>query len=66
MKLLSNKSNNKTTKNDQEFDENLNNVYHEKQVKELCAVHALNNLFQENFFSKTILDDICVEYFYIF
>lgn len=21
-------------------------IYHEKQVKELCALHALNNLFQ--------------------
>lgn len=21
-------------------------IYHERQVRELCAVHALNNLFQ--------------------
>lgn len=38
-----------------------NGMYHEKQVKELCAVHALNNLFQESFYSKSILDSICVE-----
>jgi hypothetical protein len=36
-------------------------IYHEKQVKEMCALHALNNLFQENFFSKSILDKICLE-----
>lgn len=36
-------------------------IYHEKQQKELCALHALNNLFQERFFTKTILDDLCVE-----
>ncbi|XP_066998353.1 josephin-like protein isoform X2 [Anabrus simplex] len=35
-------------------------IYHEKQVKELCALHALNNLFQENnAFSKSELDSIC-------
>ena len=37
-------------------------IYHEKQVKELCALHALNNLLQENFYSKAILDKICIEY----
>lgn len=38
-------------------------VYHEKQVKELCALHALNNLFQErNAFCKKDLDDICIRY----
>lgn len=37
-----------------------NRIYHEKQVKELCALHALNNLFQEqDAFSKSDLDDIC-------
>ncbi|XP_014663168.1 PREDICTED: josephin-1-like [Priapulus caudatus] len=36
------------------------NIYHEKQVKELCALHALNNLFQEeNTFTKQVLDEIC-------
>lgn len=36
------------------------NIYHEKQVRELCALHALNNLFQnKDAFSKTELDLIC-------
>ncbi|CAH1274254.1 JOSD1 [Branchiostoma lanceolatum] len=36
------------------------NVYHEKQQRELCALHALNNLFQdENAYSKQTLDEIC-------
>ncbi|XP_072943797.1 josephin-2 [Epargyreus clarus] len=35
-------------------------IYHEKQVKELCALHALNNLFQtRNTYSKSELDTIC-------
>ncbi|KAM3961778.1 josephin domain containing [Aphomia sociella] len=35
-------------------------IYHEKQVKELCALHALNNLFQtRGTFSKSELDTIC-------
>lgn len=35
-------------------------IYHEKQVKELCALHALNNLFQmRGTFSKSELDGIC-------
>nr|BAN20531.1 conserved hypothetical protein [Riptortus pedestris] len=39
---------------------NSNGVYHEKQVKELCALHALNNLFQNrDAFSKAELDEIC-------
>lgn len=28
-------------------------------MKELCALHALNNLFQERDFSKQELDQIC-------
>jgi hypothetical protein len=36
-------------------------IYHEKQVKELCALHALNNLFQEKKFTKAILDELCIE-----
>lgn len=36
-------------------------VYHEKQVKEMCALHALNNLFQENYYTKDLLDSLCVE-----
>lgn len=36
-------------------------IYHERQVKELCALHALNNLFQDkNAFCKKDLDDICL------
>ncbi|XP_057321022.1 josephin-2-like [Microplitis mediator] len=34
-------------------------IYHERQVKEMCALHALNNLFQERGFSKQELDQIC-------
>ncbi|XP_046551715.1 josephin-2-like isoform X1 [Haliotis rubra] len=35
-------------------------VYHERQIKELCAMHALNNLFQQkNAFTKKDLDEIC-------
>lgn len=36
-------------------------VYHERQVREMCALHALNNLFQDkNAFSKKDLDEICL------
>ncbi|KAK9694223.1 Josephin [Popillia japonica] len=34
-------------------------IYHEKQVRELCALHALNNLFQMKEFTKEELDSIC-------
>ena len=35
-------------------------IYHEKQARELCALHALNNLFQDDrAFSKNDLDNIC-------
>ncbi|XP_055339498.1 josephin-2-like [Paramacrobiotus metropolitanus] len=34
-------------------------VYHEHQVKQFCAMHALNNLFGEPCFSKKSLDEIC-------
>ncbi|EDW72092.1 uncharacterized protein Dwil_GK10623 [Drosophila willistoni] len=35
-------------------------IYHEKQTRQLCALHALNNLFQgAESFSKAELDDIC-------
>ena len=39
----------------------LNSIYHEKQVKELCALHALNNLFQNQYYTKQILDELCIE-----
>ncbi|XP_068144934.1 josephin-like protein [Drosophila tropicalis] len=36
-------------------------IYHEKQTRQLCALHALNNLFQgAESFSKAELDDICI------
>lgn len=36
------------------------NIYHEKQSKQMCALHSLNNLFQnENTFTKSDLDMIC-------
>ncbi|XP_072390295.1 josephin-like protein [Diabrotica undecimpunctata] len=36
-------------------------LYHEKQIRELCALHALNNLFQsKGTFSKAELDLICI------
>ncbi|OQV14415.1 putative Josephin-like protein [Hypsibius exemplaris] len=34
-------------------------IYHEHQVKQFCALHALNNLFGESCFTKKSLDDIC-------
>lgn len=43
------------------IDSNGASIYHEKQVKELCALHALNNVFQERFFTKATLDELCVE-----
>lgn len=44
-----------------------NGIYHEKQMKELCALHALNNLFQDRqAFTKKDLDDICVRYCILF
>ena len=31
----------------------MNDIYHERQSKELCALHALNNIFQSrNAFSQ--------------
>lgn len=38
------------------------NIYHERQSKQLCALHALNNLFQDpKAFTKQDLDAICEE-----
>ncbi|XP_071251144.1 josephin-2 isoform X1 [Salvelinus alpinus] len=34
-------------------------VFHEKQRLELCAIHALNNVLQEQVFTKEMADDIC-------
>lgn len=36
------------------------NIYHEKQSRQLCALHVLNNLFQDpHAFTKADLDAIC-------
>ncbi|XP_016986999.1 josephin-like protein [Drosophila rhopaloa] len=38
----------------------LNGIYHERQTRHLCGLHALNNLFQSpGMFSKSELDDYC-------
>ena len=37
-------------------------IYHERQVRQMCALHVLNNLFQDSkAFSKSQLDAICKE-----
>ena len=66
MNLFSNfiKKINKTNSNGDHQKHSCNNstsIYHEKQVKELCALHTLNNLFQEKHYTKSQLDDICVQ-----
>lgn len=38
-----------------------NSFYHEKQRKQLCLLHSLNNLFQKEKFNKHDLDKICEE-----
>jgi len=38
------------------------NIYHEKQSRQLCALHTLNNLFQKSdTFTKALLDDLCLQ-----
>lgn len=34
-------------------------LYHERQHLSLCALHSLNNLFQEHLFTKVMLDELC-------
>lgn len=34
-------------------------IYHERQSKELCAVHALNNIFQKRTFTQAVMDEVC-------
>ena len=29
-----------------------NKIYHEKQIRELCALHALNNIFQTELYCQ--------------
>ncbi|XP_037949742.1 josephin-like protein [Teleopsis dalmanni] len=38
------------------------NIYHERQSRQLCCLHALNNLFQaKQTYTKEELDDICTD-----
>lgn len=38
-------------------------IYHEKQRRELCALHALNNVFQDsNAFTRETLQEIFQRY----
>lgn len=38
----------------------MNEIYHEKQSRELCALHVLNNIFQaKDAFTQKELDKIC-------
>jgi len=36
-------------------------LYHERQSRQLCALHVLNNLLQEKAFTKAQLDEICLQ-----
>uniref|UniRef100_A0AC34QSK7 Ubiquitinyl hydrolase 1 n=1 Tax=Panagrolaimus sp. JU765 TaxID=591449 RepID=A0AC34QSK7_9BILA len=36
------------------------NLYHEKQEKQMCLLHAINNLLQKRVFNKEDLDKICL------
>ena len=36
-------------------------IYHEQQSLQLCALHALNNLFQKQILTKADLDKICID-----
>lgn len=37
-------------------------VYHERQVKQMCAIHAINNILQSQAFQQKDIDKICEEY----
>jgi josephin len=37
-------------------------IYHEKQRKQLCLLHTLNNLFQRREFEQQELDAICEKF----
>ncbi|XP_047143548.1 josephin-2 isoform X2 [Hydra vulgaris] len=42
--------------------DNMSSIYHEKQRSQLCAVHAINNLFQDGLLcSKNKLDKLCLQ-----
>lgn len=40
-------------------------VYHEKQKRQLCLLHTLNNLFQKKEFTQMELDAICERFIFI-
>lgn len=37
-------------------------IYHEKQSLQLCAIHALNNVFQERIFEKEAMDQVALAF----
>ena len=39
----------------------VNDIYHERQSLQLCAMHVINNLLQAKEFSKNELDEICLD-----
>jgi hypothetical protein len=39
--------------------------YHEKQRRQLCLLHALNNIFQREEFKENELNQICETYVYL-
>ena len=42
-------------------------IYHEKQSRQLCALHSLNNLFQQpGAFRKKDLDTICYKLVFLY
>lgn len=46
------------------FNMSLNNIYHEKQIRELCLVHALNNLFQSKIISSfSLINNLFIIYY---
>ena len=36
-------------------------IYHEKQVRQLCAIHSINNVLQRRAFVQKDFDKICYE-----
>lgn len=42
-----------------DVNQNMDQIYHEKQRKQLCLLHTLNNLFQRREFEQQELDMIC-------
>ena len=43
------------------FVEQKESLYHENQQLELCLLHAINSLLQENIFTQKMLNNICKE-----